>query len=237
MNRTSTSAFSLKPDHSYLDLAPGLSSFALAPRLSSFALALVISYLALALGLSSSAVAQSSPTRIRGEISQIDGSTLTVKPKSGGDPVTIKLAENYKVTGVVPAAMSDITAGKFVGAAAKPGRNGTLTAMEVLIFPESMRGTGEGFYPWDLAPQSTMTNANVAKVTAAPEGRTMLLQYKGGEKQVVVPESAPIVTLVPADHAAVKAGAHVLVSAQHQPDGSYAASRVTVGLNGLVPPM
>ena len=191
-------------------------------------------------GISLAAVAQTPPTRIRGQIEKLDGQMLIVAPRGGGAPITIKLAENYKVTGVVAASMSDIVPGKFVGTAAMPTRKGgndELTAMEVLIFPDAMRGTGEGFGPWDLAPQSTMTHANVAEVGATPEGRVLTLRYSGGEKHVVVPENAPIVTFAPADRAALVPGAHVLVGAQHQADDTYTASRVTVGLNGLMPPM
>ena len=116
--------------------------------------------------------------------------------------------------------------------------DGTLRALEVLIFPESARGTGEGHRPWDLQPQSTMTNANVAKVTAAPQGRMLTLRYKDGEKKVVVAEDAPVVTSAPADRSALVPGAHIfIVAAQREPDGTFTASRVTVGLDGLVPPM
>jgi hypothetical protein len=193
--------------------------------------------LTLALLVAAVAAAQAPATRIRGQIQALEGQTLTIRPRAGGASVVMKLADNFGVTGVVPMTMADIVPGKFVGTASLPQPDGSLQAIEVLIFPDAMRGSGEGHYPWDLAPQSMMTNANVAEVSASSGGRSMLLRYKEGEKRVVVPESAPIVTFVPADRAALVPGAHVLVGAQRQADGTLTAARVTVGLNGLMPPM
>jgi hypothetical protein len=194
--------------------------------------------LALALAAAATvAAAQAPATRIRGQIQSLDGQTLTIKPRAGGELVLVKLADNFGVTGVVPMTIVDIVPGKFVGTASLPQPDGSLKAIEVLIFPDAMRGSGEGHYPWDLAPQSMMTNANVAEVESVSGGRSMLLRYKDGEKRVVVPEGAPIVTFVPADRSALVAGAHVLVGAQRQADGTLTAARVTVGLNGLMPPM
>jgi hypothetical protein len=196
-----------------------------------------LSILLVSLVFCATAVAQTSSQRIRGQVASLEGTTLVVKPRAGGPPLTIKLADNYTVTGVVPQAMDDIKAGKFVGVASMPQPDGSLTAIEVLIFPDAMRGSGEGHYPWDLAPQSMMTNANVAEVEPGSSGRTLLLRYKEGEKKVVVPPNAPIVTFVPAERAALVPGSHVLVGAQRQTDGTLTAPRVTVGLNGLMPPM
>jgi len=119
-----------------------------------------------------------------------------------------------------------------------PQPDGTQTALEVLVFPEPMRGSNEGHYPWDLKPGSMMTNATVADAVAMnPGGRRMTLKYKDGEKTVVVPDDAPIVTFEPGDKAMLVPGAHVLVTATKQPDGTLTAARVAVGKNGLVPPM
>jgi hypothetical protein len=108
----------------------------------------------------------------------------------------------------------------------------------VLIFPESMRGFGEGHYPWDLRPESMMTNATVADVVTAAKDRVLTLEYKEGEKKVYVPESAPIVTFTNADRSALTPGAHVFIgAAQRQPEGTFTAKRVNVGLKGLTPPM
>jgi hypothetical protein len=184
------------------------------------------------------AFAQGAPTvRIRGDVEAFDGQMLTVKARDGSI-VRVKMADNFTVGGLVQAKLADATPGKFVGTAAMPQPDGTLRAIEVLIFPESGRGTGEGHYPWDLQPQSTMTNATIAEVVAAPDGRTVTLRYKDGEKRVFVPESAPIVTAAPADRSLLVPGAHIFIfAAQRQSDGTLTASRVTVGLNGLVPPM
>ncbi len=184
------------------------------------------------------ALAQGAPaTRIRGDVESLDGQVLTVKARDGSR-LTVKMAQDFSVGGLARATLADAVVGKFVGAAAMPQPDGSLRAVEVVIFPESGRGTGEGHYPWDLQPQSTMTNATVAEVVAATDGRTLTLRYKDGEKRLFVPESAPVVTAVPADRSALVPGAHIFIfAAQRQPDGTYTASRVTVGLNGLLPPM
>ena len=174
------------------------------------------------LTLAAVAIAQT-PTRIRGTIEKVDGQVLTVTPRGEGPAMTVKLAENFTVGGLTKASLGDIAVGKFVGIASLPTPEG-LRAVEVLVFPESGRGSNEGHYPWDLQPQSMMTNANVAEVVSA--------------QKIIVPDGTPIVTAAPADRSALVPGAHVFIfAAQRQADGTYTASRVTVGLNGLVPPM
>jgi hypothetical protein len=185
------------------------------------------------------AVAQAPlPTqRIRGDVVALDGFALQVKSRTG-ETLAIKLAENYTVTAVVKIDMSAIKPGAFVGTASMPQSDGTQTALEVLVFPEAMRGSNEGHYPWDLKPGRMMTNATVADaIVEATGGRRMLLKYKDGEKWIVVPPEAPIVTFEPGDRAMVVPGAHLLVTATKQPDGSLTAGRVAVGKDGLVPPM
>jgi hypothetical protein len=175
--------------------------------------------------------------RIRGDVTAIEGLNLQVKARTG-ETLAIKLAENYGVTAVVKIDVNAIKPGVFVGAATMPQPDGTQTALEVLVFPESMRGSNEGHYPWDLKPGSMMTNATVADAVAMnPGGRRMTLKYKDGEKTVVVPDDAPIVTFEPGDKAMLVPGAHILLTATKQPDGSLTATRVAVGKNGLVPPM
>ena len=176
------------------------------------------------------------PVRVRGSVEKIDGLALTVKTR-GGESVAIKLAEKYVVAGVVPASLADVTPGKFIGTATLGQKDGTLVALEVLIFPEAMRGANEGHYPWDLQPESLMTNATVADVATGAKDRTLTLKYKDGEKKVLVPEGVPIVTFVPAERSELKPGAHIFAGTVRQPDGSLTAGRVNVGLNGLVPPM
>ena len=144
---------------------------------------------------------------------------------------------------MVPIALSDIKAGSYVGTAAMPQPDGTQLALEVLVFPETARGTGEGHRPWDLRPDSTMTNATVADLAAAPSsvpgGQKLILKYKDGEKTVVVPAGVPVVTFKPGkqdETALLVPGAKVLITAQEQ-RGKPTALRVVVGRNGFAPPM
>ncbi len=188
----------------------------------------------LALLLGASAAWAQSPTRVRGTIERLDGPILTVKSREGAD-VTVRLADNLSVSGVVKAALTDIKPGSYVGIAALP-RAGELNAVEVLVFPEAMRGTAEGHGPWDLLPESTMTNATVAESVDRVQGRTLTLKYKDGERTITVPPEAPIVTLVPADRTELKPGAAVFIPAARQSDGSLQASRVLVGRD-VAPPM
>ncbi len=175
--------------------------------------------------------------RIRGDVVALDGLGLQVKSRSG-ETLAIKLADNYVVTAVVKIDATAIKPGSFVGTASMPQPDGTLTSLEVLVLPESMRGSNEGHYPWDLRPGSMMTNATVVDVVSAGQGaRRMTLKYKDGEKSIVVPEDVPIVTFEPGEKSMLVPGAHVLLTATKQPDGSLTAARVAVGKNSLVPPM
>jgi len=175
--------------------------------------------------------------RIRGDVVALDGLSLQVKSRSG-ETLAIKLADNYVVTAVVKIDVTAIKAGAFVGTATVPQPDGTLTSLEVLVFPESMRGSNEGHYPWDLKPGSMMTNATIVDVASSGQGgRRMTLKYKDGEKSIIVPEDVPIVTFEPGEKSMLVPGAHVLLTATKQPDGSLTAARVAVGKNGLVPPM
>ena len=193
---------------------------------------------ALALSLAAaSALADDPPPRIvRGEIVKVDGANIAVKTRSG-EPFALRLKEGQTPAAVVPAQLSDIKPGVFVGAAAVPGKDGALTALEVHIFPEAQRGMGEGFRPFDLAPGSSMTNANISSVVDTVSGPKLTLTYKGGEQKVFVPENAPIITYEKATLGDVKKGDHVIVTATHNPDETLTATRIGVGKNGLVPPM
>jgi hypothetical protein len=176
--------------------------------------------------------------RIRGDVVALDGVHLQVRSRSG-ETLAVTLADTYVVSAVVKVDLNAVKPGAFVGVASMPQSDGALTALEVLVFPEAMRGTGEGHYAWDLKPGSMMTNATITEVgTVAQTGiRRLTLRYKDGEKTIVVPEDAPIVTFEPGDRAMLVPGAHVLLTASRQPDGSLTAARVAVGKNGLVPPM
>lgn len=176
------------------------------------------------------------PVRVRGAIVKVSGHTLTVVSRDNST-VDVRLAHDYTVTGVVAATLQDIKPGTFVGTAALPKGDGTFVAQEVLIFPESTRGTGEGHYPWDLSPGSTMTNATVDAMVAQVDGTMLTLKHKGGTVMVAVPDGVPIVTFAPAGKAMLQPGAHVFIPAQQQADGTVTAARVLVGKDGLVPPM
>jgi hypothetical protein len=175
------------------------------------------------------------PQRLRGTIESFDNTTLVVKERSG-EVLRLALADTFAVNEVVPTELGSIKAGSYIGTAAMPQADGTLQALEVLVFPEQARGTGEGHYPWDLQPGSTMTNATVADVVGQAKGRTLTLRYKDGEKKVLVPEGVPVVTVKPADRTLLVPGAKVLVTAQLR-DGKPVALRVIAGRNGFAPPM
>ena len=187
--------------------------------------------------LCSIALAQApAPTqRLRGTVKSFDGTTLVLAERSG-ETITLVLAENFSVNEVVPIEPAAIKLGSFVGTAAATGADGTLRALEVLVFPDALRGTGEGHSPWDLQPGSTMTNATVAELAATPQGRILTLRYKDGEKTIVVPDNVPIVTFKPGDKSLLVTGAKVVVFAQAR-DGKPTALRALAGRDGFAPPM
>ncbi len=192
------------------------------------------------LGFLADALAQtppaSPPTRLRGSIASIDGKTATIATREGTS-VPVKLADNWAVMLVSPMTLADIKENSFVGIASMKGPDGSLNALEVLIFPEAARGSGEGHYPWDLQPESMMTNATVATVAAAPDGQTLTLKYKDGTQTIKVKPGTPIVTFAPGDRADAKVGAKVFLGATKGADGSLTAPRLLVGKDGLTPPM
>ena len=178
----------------------------------------------------------SQPTqRVRGTVESFDGVTLTLTDR-GGRTVRATLASNFTISEVLPVELSAIQPGAYVGAAGIPQADGTIRALEVLVFPEAARGTGEGHSAWDLLPGSTMTNATVADMVVAAQGHTLKLRYRDGEKTLLVPEGVPIVTLKPGDKSLLVAGAKVIVTAQTR-DGNVVALRVLAGRNGFAPPM
>jgi hypothetical protein len=187
-------------------------------------------------------IAVVSPTRaaetvhVRGTIVSLDGSTLTVKTREGPD-AAVMLKPGFKVAGIAKASVEDIKPGDFVGIASLPTASGGAGAVEVLVFPPSMKGTGEGSYPWDLKPKSTMTNATVTNAVKGVDGRTLKLSYKDGEKTISVPDGVPIVTFGPATKSDLEPGATVFVPAQRGADGALSAGFVAVGNHGVNPPM
>jgi hypothetical protein len=174
--------------------------------------------------------------RIRGTVEKVDGQMLTVKANNG-QSMAVKLADNYTVMGITKASVADVASGKFIGTTTVGERNGGLVSLEIHIFPENMRGTGEGHRDWDLRPESKMTNANVADVKSMGKERLLTVQYKGGEKQILVTEGTVVVSYAPTDKSELKPGAPIFVVATRGPDGSLTAPRVNVGLNGQIPPM
>jgi hypothetical protein len=182
---------------------------------------------------------QGKPLTVRGKIAAVEKDALKVTTSAG--EVMVKLPEDVRVTGVEAAKLSDISSGEYVGTTAVKQPDGTLKALEVHIFPESSRGTGEGHRPWDLTPGSTMTNANVEKVEQVPVEKTqeqlLTLKYKGGEQKVVVPPGTPIVKAVPGDRSLLKSGTGVFIPSVRGADGTITATRITAGVGGVMPPM
>jgi hypothetical protein len=193
----------------------------------------------LACAMSVAALAQTpapAPTRIRGDIVSVTADSLVVH-RAGADNVTIDFKSETPVGAVRPLKLDEIKQGSYIGAASIPGADGKLTAREVLVFPEAMRGSGDGHYDWDLTPGSKMTNANVDSVVTGTSGRELSVSYKGGTKTITVPENAPVVTFTEATRADVVAGKKVFIIATSSGPGKYEARRVIVEKNGVVPPM
>lgn len=173
---------------------------------------------------------------VRGTVEQLDGQTLTVKSREGAE-LTIGLAPNFSVSGVAKRSLADIKEGDYVASTSVRGADGKLRAVEVHIFPEALRGTAEGQFPWDLVPEGIMTNATVAGITIAPQGRVLKVTHKGNQSEIIVPNDIPIVTYVPGDASLLKPGATIFVIAQKKPDGTLASARVTAEKDGVKPPM
>jgi hypothetical protein len=208
------------------------------------------------LAVGGSAGAQTATQRISGDVAAMKGHQLEVKTATG-QVVTVRLADNVRISARSAADLGALAPGAFIGTTAIAQSDGTLKAVEVHVFPESMRGTGEGHRPMDAKPGSTMTNATVTNVTATGKvpprntttnatvasvaasgpGRRITLKYKDGEKTVVVDHAVPVVMVQPGDRSLLVPGAHVLVTATRQSDGTLASDRVSVGKNGLVPPI
>jgi hypothetical protein len=190
--------------------------------------------------LATPAVAQTpptgTPTPIRGTVEKLDDHTLTVKLRDGG-MAAVTLAPTFTVRTVVAKTLEDIKPGDYVASTSIKSPDGTLQAIEVHIFPEKMRGAGEGQIPWDLVPNSLMTNATVAKVTGVPQGRVMKVTFKGKESEIIVPSGIPIVAYGPGDVSLLKPGTTIFVFARKQPDGSLTAGGVTAEKDGVKPPM
>jgi hypothetical protein len=183
------------------------------------------------------AYAETTPVRVRGTVVSLEGNKLVVHPRTG-DNVTVTMKDNFGVVAVEKATMADIKQGTFIGTATVTQPDSSLKSVEVVVFPDKMRGTGEGHYPWDLGSKSMMTNATVSNAVKSVDGQTITVSYKGGEKKIDVPANVPVVTLVPgADKAEIKPGAIVFVPTQKQEDGSLQGGAILFGKDGLTPPM
>jgi hypothetical protein len=186
--------------------------------------------------VSASASADEEPVRVRGAVASLEGTKLVVHAKDGKD-VTVSLADNFAALAVVKSSMADIKEGSFIGTATITQPDSSLRSLEVVVFPDKMRGTGEGHYPWDLGASSMMTNATVANAVKGVAGQTVTLTYRGVEKKIDIPANVPIVSLVVASKNEIKPGAIVFVPTQRQSDGSLQAAAVLFGKDGVVPPM
>jgi hypothetical protein len=196
---------------------------------------LVAAAMLAAVGVSSSSAQQPPTVRVRGTIEAVDGPMLTIKTRDGQD-VKAKLADKAMIVAVVKASYADIKQGSFIGVTGMPQADGSQKCMEIHIFPEAMRGTGEGHRPWDLQPKSTMTNATVDQVTAVGDHEIML-KYKEGEKKIAVGSDCPIVTYAPGDKAELKPGAKIFINAAtKEADGTLSVPRINVGRDAA-PPM
>ena len=190
----------------------------------------------LAVAGATTAIAADTGVRVRGTVVSLSGDTLVVKSREGGN-VTIAMNKGWAVGGVTTAALADIKPGDFVGIASLPTAAGGDGALEVLVFPPSMKGTGEGSYGWDLKPDSSMTNGAVSEAVKSVDGTTLNVVYHGQSKKISVAPGTPVVTFTTATVEDLKPGAAVFVPSQKSDDGKISSARVLVGKNGVVPPM
>ncbi len=191
----------------------------------------------LAFVFAASAVSAQETVRIRGVIESVDGPVYTVKNRDGAE-LKLTVTDPPLYVAIVKATMADIKPGMFVGATGQTQPDGSQKAIEVHIFPEAMRGTGEGHYDWDLKPNTKMTNANVDQTVNGNDGQTLSVKYKDGEKKILVTPETAVVTYVPGSKDDLKPGIKIFVgAAKKQPDGTVQTPRVTYGKDGLTPPM
>ena len=202
----------------------------------SFGLSSALAAVAIIALSGGAARAAGEPVRVRGAIVSLDATKLVVHGADGKD-VTVKMGDKTGVLAVVKASMDDIKPGVFIGTATKDAAESTLRSVEVVVFPEAMKGTGEGHYPWDLPGASKMTNATVTNGVKGVDGQTVTVSYKGGEKKIQIPADVPIVTLVPASAADLRPGVVVFVPGERQEDGSVEPRAVLFGKDGATPPM
>ena len=191
----------------------------------------------LAFVFAASAASAQETVRIRGVIESVDGPVYVVKNRDGAE-LKLTVTDPPLYVAIVKATMADIKPGMFVGATGQTQPDGSQKAIEVHIFPESMRGTGEGHYDWDLKPNTKMTNANVDQTVNGNDGQTLSVKYKDGEKKILVTPETAVVTYVPGSKDDLKPGIKVFVgAAKKMDDGTVQTPRITYGKDGLTPPM
>jgi hypothetical protein len=208
-------------------------------KVSSWVPRSLLTSLAVVSVLASSAWAQQPPTttRIRGTIESVNGKTLSIKTREGSD-VKVNTTDDITVIGIAKTSLSDIKKDSYIGVSGMPQPDGSQKAIAIHIFPEAMRGAAEGFRPWDLRPNSTMTNATVAQTVAGVDGQVIDVKYKDGEKKVVVTPDTAIVAFVTGDKSEIKPGAKIIIfGAKKNDDGSLETNRIGVGRDGIAPPM
>jgi len=192
---------------------------------------------ATAIAVTTVSAQQPQTQRVRGTIEKVDGNMLLIKSSSGGAPVTLTLTDNALVVGALKATVADIKEGSYIGSGALPQPDGTQKAVEVHIFAESQRGTGDGHRTnWDGAPGGTMTNGAVGQTVSSVDGPVITVKYKDGEKKIIVGPTVPIVRYEVGDKSELKPGAAISVAAAtKKPDGTFGAARINVGRDGIVP--
>jgi hypothetical protein len=201
------------------------------PRILTSILAALV--LPLALGC---AAATADPVRVRGSVVSLDGAKLVVRSKDGKDvPITLK--DNYAALAAVKSSIADIKPGTFIGTATVTQPDSSMRSVEVVVFAESLRGTAEGHYPWDLGSNSMMTNGSIGNAVRGVDGQTVTVTYKGGEKKIDIPNNVPVVELEPGNKSEITPGAIVFVPTDKQANGTLIGGAVVYGKDGAIPPM
>ncbi|WP_338570951.1 hypothetical protein V6L78_25170 [Pseudomonas canadensis] len=196
---------------------------------------LLASTLAAAMAIGLANAAEAPRVGVRGAITAMEGDAMHVKVNSG-EEVVVHLTQATQVRAVTLARIEEIKPGSYIGSAAMPNADGTLTALEVHVFPPAMAGTGDGHRAFDLKEGSSMTNGTVGDLVVS-NGRTLTVKYKGGEQKIVVPDDVPIVNLEPGDRSLLRPGVKVVLFAAQGTDGIITAQAISAGKDGVTPPM
>jgi hypothetical protein len=182
------------------------------------------------------ALADDAPAaRIRGTITAVSADALTVETNSGSI-LDVTLHADTVVRAITLGSVEEIRPGRYIGTTAVPQADGTLKALEVHVFPPEMAGTGDGHRPWDLTPDSSMTNGVVGELLTS-KGRIITVKYKDGEQKVLIPDGMPVVNIEPGDRSLLVPGARVMIFADRSADGSLTARAISAGKDGVKPPM